>query len=457
MVEDSRTFVRSLSRRIACRLAALVLFVAGQSAGRLRAEDGERPPLPPRALIRIGTNDLRTRDEITDVAFSPDGRFIAAAEGGANPSSKVSLFDVRTGRQVVRMTLTEPDAVSVSCLAFSPDGATLAWGEREGHVVLWDVHFNRLIRRARLHDRTVSSVAFSPDGRRIASGDVDGVVRLRQFQRPEDIARRSHKNAARPDPRLVEQTLRNPDTAIRGLAFTPDGTRLVAGTTMDDILVWRLSDGELLRRISWSQGMRGAPPTTPSLQMVAVAPDGRRIFASGYRHIPIEQTRLSFPYRQVPIGQVRSWDVETGERLLDVSNDSEPGFGYGALSPDGRHAALSASGSIRDPRRRDGPARAEDRAAGRCGASTGLLTRRGRRRRTGRECRPCVRGLHRPAPAPGRAGAGRLRPIRRVVPVGRSDRHSTWRRLRASLGRGVWSADLATARDSAHRRDRAKR
>jgi hypothetical protein len=69
-------------------------------------EDLEEPPktdvvkasLPSRALLRIGTNDLRTQDSIMALAFSPDGRLIAAAEANA-PSPRVALFDVRTGQR----------------------------------------------------------------------------------------------------------------------------------------------------------------------------------------------------------------------------------------------------------------------------------------------------------------------------------------------------------------------
>ena len=61
--------------------------------------DIAKTPLPPRALLRIGTDDLRTTDFITAFAFSPDGRLVAAADANA-PSPRVVIFDVRTGREV---------------------------------------------------------------------------------------------------------------------------------------------------------------------------------------------------------------------------------------------------------------------------------------------------------------------------------------------------------------------
>ena len=65
---------------------------------------------------------------------------------------------------------------SITGLALSPDGSTLATAALDKTVRLWDVRSFR-----RLGDPlagSVYAVAFSPDGRTLAGGGFDGKVRL---------------------------------------------------------------------------------------------------------------------------------------------------------------------------------------------------------------------------------------------------------------------------------------
>jgi WD40 repeat protein len=325
----------------------MVTLVAGSGFGRLWADDTHSAPLPPRALAQIGTDDLRAREPITELAFSPDGRLIAAAEGPNSPS-KVSIFDVRTGRQVRRISPPDADDVSVLCLAFSPDGTKLAWGEPDGHVALWDLTSDRLLNRARCHDWTINAVAFSPDGRLLASGGNDGAVQLRQVERLAGNAGKASGRDGRPARRTEERTLRDPDSWIMSLAFTPDGTRLIAGgLSRASIIVWRLSDGQVLRRITGTHATRGLSKSSQGPRTVAVTPDGRRILSAGQSTVSRSETRIAFGYPTVPVTEVRSWDIETGERKLDLFDDEHAGYGNVALSPDGRRIAVADLGVIR--------------------------------------------------------------------------------------------------------------
>ena len=66
---------------------------------------------------------------------------------------------------------------SVSSIAFSPDGKTIATGGEDKTVKLWTLE-GREMQSFNGHDDVVFSVAFSPDGKTIASGSRDKTVKL---------------------------------------------------------------------------------------------------------------------------------------------------------------------------------------------------------------------------------------------------------------------------------------
>ena len=136
---------------------------ARQVPGDRLSADVAVPALPPGALLRIGMDDLRTRNFINAIAFSVDGRLVAATDADA-AGPRFVIFDVRTGRQVKEFVGPGTRWDRVESFAFSPDRKKLLWGTRSGEVALWEFETNRLLFREKQCDGAVNDVAFSPDG-----------------------------------------------------------------------------------------------------------------------------------------------------------------------------------------------------------------------------------------------------------------------------------------------------
>jgi WD40 repeat protein len=114
---------------------------------------------------------------VSGVAFSPDGRSLACAEG-----QSLRLYETASGRERLRIPRAPNDASRSDTfwgilLAFSADGRRLAAPHATG-VGVWDVATGGLAQSFEGHRMGISSLAFAPDGRTLATASWDTTILL---------------------------------------------------------------------------------------------------------------------------------------------------------------------------------------------------------------------------------------------------------------------------------------
>jgi WD40 repeat protein len=190
---------------------------------------------------------------IDNAYYSPDGRRIMTQRNAV-----VRVFDASSGRELEQFD-------NVNSINFSPDLSRLIVTGRDGRTRILDAESRREIGSIQAIRETMRLAVFLDDAR-IATQEVEGLVRiwnarnLREVSRSRDAGlifnlafdpqgRRFAATAYQQPVRVWDSAtgrrlfrLRGRDVYAAGVAFSPDGRRLLIASETGVASIWRLND-----------------------------------------------------------------------------------------------------------------------------------------------------------------------------------------------------------------------
>lgn len=342
------------------------------------------------------------KSKATRVVFSTDGKKVASLH---EDQTILQFWQSATGKAL--REIQAPEKGAFQCLAIAPDGKSIATGNNDGKVWLWDIASASTVRHFKAHESPVTSVTYSADGKRLATVSAENGVALWDpalgkpqghflkdrkgtiFDRGDTIAAISPdgKNLASATSstiRLWNVATRNERAdlaghplAVRTCTFSADGKTLwtSCGEPLwpfgDHVLrCWDIASGKLSRQIALpEEEWIFAVSEDAKFLLSGVKEDGnivrlwqadsrkqlhalaghrygvtRAAFAPDGKLLAVGDCDSGGPHM---LGMVHVWNVSTGKELHQLTWDKERSVCYAlAFSRDSKRLACGVFGGL---------------------------------------------------------------------------------------------------------------
>ena len=245
-------------------------------------------------LILLKLNDSRTAiksrvpidllgEKITALAYSPNGKYIAAA----NSKNDIAIWDLQAKEQVGDVCDEHKDKVRT--ILFSADSKYIISVSVDNTCIVWD--FKTKEKHLTLSSTDFTSFAVSPNGKALAWGGDGKSVDLLTFESIETIEKGCDM-----------YTLNQNAYKAKCIAFSPNGKLLAWGGDKDLIYIYNVESQDLYTVIHVKNDVHSLEFTPDGKSLISASKDEVRMYY-------LEQIDAKYLFDTVKAKRVKPFDI----------------------------------------------------------------------------------------------------------------------------------------------------